>query len=153
MALVPVVPLSSICVRPVASGTRHTGGHLGVNKNVKMCLSLCPVSLQSAERGFLDTQTVTSSERCMFESLFFLGLGWLQNVSVSFKWTSSFVQVFSSVFFSTFSSSRDPFQFGWQMSDDSQMSVSFLSFGRASVSFGLDYHRRTVEVSYCIAAV
>ena len=32
-------------------------------------------------------------------------------------------------------SSHDPFQFGWQMSDDSQMSVSFLSFGFPSVSF------------------
>ena len=59
----------------------------------------------------------------------------------------------SLVFFSAISSSHDTFQFGWQMSDDSQMSVSFLSFGRASVSFGLDYHRRTVEVSHCIAAV
>ena len=41
------------------------------------------------------------------------------------------------VFFSAFSPhTHDPFQFGCQMSDDSQMSVSFLSFGRASVSFG-----------------
>ena len=152
MALVPVVPLSSICVPPVASGTRHTGGHLGVNKNVKMCLSLCPVSLQSAERGFLDTQTVTSSERCMFESLFFLGLGWLQNVSVSFKWTCSFVPVFLQ-----FSFERSPphvIRFSLVGRCPMTLKCQFHFFPLVELqSRSVDYHRRTVEVSHCIAAV
>ena len=47
----------------------------------------------------------------------------------------SFLNRQMSVLLSAFSS-HDPFQFGWQMSDDSQMSVSFLSFGFPSVSFG-----------------